>query len=151
MAIEEEPLQRLNVASGQTDVLSTARARQMHVIRFGSAVVLDAIFEVRVDEDTELVEKAEGSVDGGSVDPRNPTRNHGSQAGGADVVPRPHHLRDDRPPLRSDPQPPLSQHLQYLGGLLSGLHPAQDSCCKSLLQHDFGSMNPTRQPGAHAQ
>jgi len=124
MAIEDEPLQRLNVASGQTDVLATVRARQVHMIRFGSAVVLDAIFEVRVDEDTELVEKAEGSVDGGGVDPRNPLRNQGGQAGGVDVVPRTHHLRDDRPPLRSDPQPPSSQHLQYLGGRLIGLHPA---------------------------
>ena len=77
MTIEEEPLQRLNVASGQTDVPPTARARQVHVTRFGSAVILDAILEVRVDEDTELVEKAEGSVYGGGVDPRYPLRNQG--------------------------------------------------------------------------
>jgi hypothetical protein len=106
MAIEEESLQRFNVVSGQTDTVATARARQVHVIRLGSAVVLNAILEVRVDENTELVEKAERSVDGGSVDPRNPLRDDGGQAGGADVVSRPHHLRDDHTPLRSDPQPP---------------------------------------------
>ncbi len=120
--LEEVSLQRLDFGPGQAVVPATARAGQVHMTCFGSSMVLDTIFEVGMDEDTELVEKTEGPVYGRGVDSWNTLSNQGGQVAGVDVVLSAHHLRDDRSPLGGNPQPLQPQHLQHPGRRLVGLH-----------------------------
>jgi hypothetical protein len=73
--LENEPLERLNLGLGEAFVPAAPRAGQVHVTCFGSAMVLDTIFEMRVNEDAQLVEKTECPVHGRGVDSWNALRN----------------------------------------------------------------------------
>ncbi len=134
MALVNEPLEGSGGRSRQARVRTATRAGQMHVLGFRGAVVFDTIFEMRVSENAEVIQKPQRSIDGRGIDARNSFADSCGQPRGVDVVFGAHHLGENRAPLGRDSEPPLTQHLQdRLGRLFDG-HWTQISSCTSLLQ-----------------
>lgn len=87
---------------GRGEVLSAAasRAREVHVRGLLGPVVLGAALEVRVGQDSGLLEDVEGPVDGRGVHARQRPLDPLDEVGGGDVALGAQDLADDGPPLR---------------------------------------------------